>query len=137
MVTKSTKEMHEVIPRETESLGRCVLDAAFRVHSMLGPGLLESAYELCLAYELEKNGIKFIRQLALPVIYDSKKLDGGYRIDLMVDRSIVLEIKSVDELTELHRAQLLTYLRLSRCRLGFLMNFNVLHFKDGLKRLVF
>lgn len=128
--------MHEEIPPATETLGRHALDAAFRVHSKRGPGLLESAYELCLGYELEKNGIRFARQLALPVIYDSKKLDGGYRIDLIVGGSVVLEIKSVDELTQLHHAQLLTYLRLSGCRLGFLMNFNVLHFKDGLKRLV-
>jgi GxxExxY protein len=127
---------HEAIPAETEALGRQALDAAFQVHSNLGPGLLESTYELCLSYELESHGIQVARQLPLPVIYQNRKLDSGYRVDLMLESKVVVEIKSVEALIPLHHAQLLTYLRLSGCRLGFLMNFNVIQLKDGLKRLV-
>jgi GxxExxY protein len=107
-----------------------------KVHKALGPGLLESAYEHCLAHELSVRGVSLRRQAALPSRYDGVTLDAGYRVDLVVHNAIILEVKSVDALTPLHHAQLLTYLKLSGCRLGFLMNFNVPLFKQGLKRVV-
>lgn len=127
---------HPDISPETESVGRLAVDAGLKVHMSLGPGLLESAYEHCLAYELERRGIKVEREVVLAIIYEGKKLDGGYRIDLLVAQSVILDIKSVDAIGPIHHAQLLTYLRLSGCRLGYLMNFNVPLFKQGLKRLV-
>jgi len=127
---------HEPIPPEIEAIARTAVDAGLKVHSVLGPGLLESAYEACLAHELERRGVPFRSQAALPIIYEGTKLDAGYRIDLLLADAIILEIKSVDALAPIHQAQLLTYLKLSGCRLGFLMNFNVPLFKDGLKRLV-
>ncbi|MDB5431154.1 MAG: hypothetical protein JWP35_2270 [Caulobacter sp.] len=127
---------HEEASARLEGLARTTIDAALKVHRALGPGLLESAYEHCLAYELNARGISFQRQVVLPINYDGHQLDAGYRLDLFVDRSIILEIKAVDALTRLHEAQVLTYLRLSSCRLGFLMNFNTPLFKNGLRRLV-
>ena len=112
-----------------------IIDAAMKVHSALGAGLLESAYEGCLAHELRKRGHKVLVQVALPVVYDGVRIDVGYRIDLLVDDLVVVEVKSVDKLAPIHDAQLLTYLRLSGYRLGHLINFNVQHLKDGIKRL--
>ena len=127
---------HPLIPLEIEAVARSAVDAGLKVHTALGPGLLESAYEHCLAYELEQRAIEVRRQVALPVMYENVKLDAGYRIDLLVARAIIVEIKSVDALAPIHQPQLLTYLKLSGCRLGFLMNFNVPLFKQGLKRMV-
>ena len=129
-------EGHEAISAEVESVGRVVVDSALKVHKVLGPGLLESAYEHCLVHELTVRGVSLRRQAALPIRYDGVMLDAGYRLDLLVDDAIVVEVKAVDALTPLHQAQLLTYLKLSGCRLGFLMNFNVPLFKQGLKRVV-
>jgi GxxExxY protein len=123
------------IPQEIEAIAKKVVDAGFHVHTALGPGLLESAYEHCLAYELERRGCAVIRQVALPIVYEGVKLDAGYRLDLLVAGAIVVEVKSVEALAPIHQAQLLTYLKLSGCRLGFLMNFNVPLFKQGLKRM--
>ena len=127
---------HEGISANLEGVAHVVIDAGLKVHKALGPGLLESAYEHCLAYELGVRGISLRRQAALPIYYEGMQLDVNYRIDLFVEEMLVVEVKSVDRLTPLHEAQLLTYLRLSRCRLGLLMNFNVLLFKQGLRRLV-
>jgi GxxExxY protein len=113
-----------------------IIDAGLKVHRALGPGLLESAYEHCLAYELSKRGAQVDRQVFLPVIYDGEKLDAGYRMDLLISNSVIVEIKAVDALTRLHEAQVLTYLRLSKIPVGLLLNFNVELFKDGIKRLV-
>jgi len=124
------------VPSEAEKAAATVVDAALEVHATLGPGLLESAYEHALAFELESRGCAVRRQAPLPVTYKGVKLDAGYRIDLLVDEAVILEIKSVDALGPIHQAQLLTYLKLSRCRLGFLMNFNVPLMKQGLKRMV-
>ena len=129
-------EGHEGISAKLEEVARVVIDAGLKVHKALGPGLLESVYEHCLAYELGVRGISLRRQAALPIYYEGMQLDVNYRIDLFVEEMLVVEVKSVDRLTPLHEAQLLTYLRLSRCRLGLLMNFNVLLFKQGLRRLV-
>ncbi|MCB1628721.1 MAG: GxxExxY protein [Xanthomonadales bacterium] len=120
----------------TEALAKVVIDAAFRVHSELGPGLLESVYEACLAYELEAAGVPFDRQAGFPVRYRGLSLEAGLRMDLCVGRRVAVEIKVVEKLAPIHRAQLLSYLRLSGLRLGLLLNFNVVHLKDGIKRIV-
>ena len=117
-------------------LGERVIGAAIAVHRQLGPGLLESAYEECLCFELKEVGIQFERQMALPVKYKGVRLDCGYRLDIVVERELLVELKSVERLLPIHEAQMLTYLRLSGIRAGLLMNFNSIVLKDGLKRLV-
>ena len=124
------------IAKEENELSRSILDAAFRVHSALGPGLLEGAYEACLAYELRAEGFRLLTQVPLPLVYREVTLDVGYRLDLLVEDLVVVEIKSVDALAAIHQAQLLSYLKLSGKRLGPLINFNVVRLKDGIKRLV-
>jgi GxxExxY protein len=119
-----------------EEIFKKVLDAAFRVHTELGPGLLESTYEECLYYELKLMGLHVEKQKALPVVYKEVKLEAGYRIDLLVENCVVVELKSVESLTDVHFAQILTYLKLSGCKLGLLVNFNVRHLKDGIKRTI-
>ena len=117
-------------------LSKIVFDAGIKVHKELGPGLLESAYEECLYYELKKGGLFVEKQKALPLIYEDVKLDVGYRIDILVESKLVIEIKSVEALNDLHLAQILTYLKLSNCKLGLLINFNTVLFKNGVKRVV-
>ena len=112
-----------------------IIGCAIEVHKSLGPGLLESAYLECLFFELKKIGLYVEKQKPLPLIYKDVKLDVGYRLDLIVDNKIIIEIKSVESLIDIHTAQVLTYLKLSRCKLGLLMNFNVLRLVDGIKRL--
>ncbi|MBV8673700.1 MAG: GxxExxY protein [Acidobacteriaceae bacterium] len=114
---------------------RHVVDAAIAVHSALGPGLLESTYQACLAYELRKRRLYVSEQVGLPVVYDSQRLDIGYRIDLLVQGVVVVEIKSIDAIAPIHRAQLLSYLRLSGKPLGLLLNFNVVLMKQGIVRM--
>jgi len=113
-----------------------VVDAAMKVHTALGPGLLESAYEGCLLHELHKRGLRAAKQVGLPVIYDGVQIEVGYRIDLLVEDLVIVELKAVDALAPIHEAQLLTYLKLSGKKVGLLINFNVLHLKDGIKRRV-
>jgi len=113
-----------------------IIGAAYQVHSELGPGLLESTYEVCLEYELIKSGFKVERQKSLPVIYDEIKLEAGYRIDLLVEDSIIVELKSVSSIEPIHKAQVLTYLKLSKLKLGLLLNFNVTDLKKGINRFV-
>src|SRR5271157_6414029 len=113
-----------------------IIGSAIQVHRVLGPGLLESAYEACLAFELGRQGLNLEQQKPLPVVYDGVKLECGYRIDLLVERSVVVEIKSVDALAPIHEAQIMTYLKLSGCKLGLLINFNVTVVKDGIRRFV-
>ena len=117
-------------------ISKLIFDAGLRVHRSLGPGLLESAYEECLYYELCKSGLLIEKQKPMPLIYDEVKLDVGYRIDIIVERKVVIEIKSVDALNDIHLAQVLTYLKLSQCKLGLLINFNTLLFKNGIKRVI-
>ena len=117
-------------------LSRIVFDCALKVHQHLGPGLLESAYEECLFYELRKVGLDVQKQKPLPLVYEEVKLNVGYRIDILVENKIILEIKSVDALNDIHFAQLLTYLKLTNCKLGLLINFNVILIKNGIKRVV-
>jgi GxxExxY protein len=117
-------------------ISNVVIGCAIRVHSALGPGLLESAYGACLRYELVKSGLFVEVQKPLPLVYESVKLECGYRIDLLVERTVIIAIKAVEGLNDLHLAQVLTYLKLSGCRLGLLMNFNVLRLRDGIRRVV-
>jgi GxxExxY protein len=113
-----------------------IVDAAFKVHSELGPGLLESAYEVCLQHELTKRGLTVRRQVSLPVVYDAIEIEAGYRLDLVVEESVIIELKSVDVLLQIHLAQILSYLKLGGYKLGFLVNFNVTRIKDGIRRIV-
>ncbi len=122
--------------QEVEAVGREVVDAGIQVHRALGPGLLESVYEHCLMKEITMRGLKAARQVALPIVYAGERLEGGLRLDLLIEDKVIIEIKSVEALSKLHEAQLLTYLRLSGLQLGFLMNFNVPLLKDELRRMV-
>ncbi len=121
---------------DREKIFKIILDCAYKVHSALGPGLFESAYEECLCYELQQSGLNFKKQVPLPLVYRDIKLEAGYRLDLMVENKIVVEIKSIESFTDIHMAQILTYLKLSGCRLGLLVNFNVAHLQNGIKRII-
>lgn len=120
---------------EINQLTELILRCAYSVHSSLGPGLLESAYEECLYYELKQVGLLVEKQKPLPLVYKEIKLDAGYRIDLLVDKRVIIEIKSIESFTDVHTAQVLTYLKLSGCKIGLLLNFNVVSLKNGIKRL--
>jgi GxxExxY protein len=113
-----------------------ILDAAYKVHTALGPGLMESVYEACLSYELRDMGLVIQAQTELPVIYNDITIESGLRLDLLVEKCVIVEIKAVENIIPVHKAQLLTYLKLSGVRLGFLINFNVVHLKDGITRFV-
>ena len=117
-------------------ISKIVFESALKAHKTLGPGLLESAYEECMFYELKKSNLKVEKQKALPLVYEEVKLDVGYRIDIIVEDKFIVEIKSVEALNDVHLAQLLTYLKLSDCKLGLLINFNVKLLKEGVRRVV-
>ena len=119
-----------------EDIGHAVIGAALKVHSVVGPGLLESAYETCLLYEIEKQRLRVRNQVIVPIRYEELTVDNGYRIDLLVEDSIVVELKSVAAILPVHRGQLLGYLRLGGFKLGFLINFQVAHLRDGIVRMV-
>jgi len=121
--------------RELNDVTGEIVDAAMAVHSALGPGLLESAYEACLVFELHRRGIKAETQVGLPVVYEGVRIDVGYRIDVLVEDAVILELKSVDSILPIHKAQLLSYLKLSDKKVGLLINFNVLRLKDSIVRL--
>lgn len=126
----------EPVLESDERLARAVLDAAFAVHSKLGPGLLESVYEKCLAIELAKAKVRHCCQARAPIEYDGHTIDCDLRLDLLVGDQVVVELKAVELLLPIHEAQLFTYLKITGCRLGLLINFNVPHLKDGIKRIV-
>jgi len=113
-----------------------VVDAAMKVHSALGPGLLEKAYQVCLLHELRKRGLRVKPEVSLPVIYDGIRIDAGFKIDLLVEDAVVVELKAVSKLLPVHEAQLLSYLKLSGFRIGLLVNFHVIHLKNGITRMV-
>jgi GxxExxY protein len=113
-----------------------IVDAAMKVHTALGPGLLESVYEKCLKHELIKRGLRVESQIWVPVVYDGVEIEGGYKIDLLVDGQVIVELKVVEQLLEVHKAQLLSYLKLSHKQVGLLINFNVVHLRNGIRRLV-
>lgn len=132
-VAKTPREEPE---EELDRLAKVVVDASFKVHMELGPGLLEGVYEVCLAHELVKRGLKVERQLALPVLYDGVKIEAGLRLDILVGDKLIVELKAVENLQPVHKAQVLTYLKLSNRRLGMLINFNVPLIKEGIKRII-
>ena len=133
----SVTKVHFPITPELEVIGTKVLDAAYTVHTALGPGLLESVYEACLAYEIRKLGLKAETQVVVPVQYNDVYVETGLRLDIWVEEKVILELKAVEQMHSLYQAQLITYLKITGCRLGYLMNFNVLHFRDGFKRMVY
>ena len=134
--TKEDKWVGALDPR-IESIAATIVDSAILVHRELGPGLLESAYEVCLVHELTSRGLSVERQKSLPVRFRGLEIDADYRLDLVVEDCIILELKAVDELSKVHYAQLLTYLKLSGHKLGFLINFNAVPLKNGIRRLVY
>lgn len=121
---------------DENQISNIIIGCAIEVHKVLGPGLLESAYENCLAYELRQKGLEVLQQVPMPIVYKEVKLDHGYRMDLVVSRRVVVEVKSVEYISDVHEAQLLTYLKLGDQRLGLILNFNTLILKSGIKRLV-
>ena len=125
------------IPAELEGIAKLAVDAAFSVHSRLGPGLLESVYEICLIHELQKRELSVERQVVLPVVYDDIRVENAFKIDILVNKCLVIELKAVEVLLPVHRSQLLTYLKLTGHRLGLLINFNVPLIKEGVERVVF
>jgi len=119
---------------EINEISRNIIDSAYKVHRALGPGLLESAYEACLCHELKSRGLVVKSQQVLPVIYDGENIDLGYRLDLLVEDQVIVELKSVERLSEIHKAQILSYLKLSKKKLGLLINFNVVRIREGITR---
>ena len=133
---RTKPNLYKPIPLDIEEIGKKVLDAAYTVHSALGPGLLESVYEACLAYEINNLGLSAETQVAVPVKYQDVFVETGLRLDIWVERKVILELKAVEKMNPLYQAQLITYLKVTGCRLGYLMNFNVQHFRDGFTRKV-
>ena len=133
---KKPSRPYKPIPLEVEAIGKQVLDAAYTVHSSLGPGLLESVYEACLAFELRKLGMNVETQAPVPVRYQEVYVETGLRLDVWIEKSVIAELKAVETMQPLYEAQLLTYLKITGRRLGFLINFNVKRLKDGIKRMV-
>jgi len=125
-----------VLPRETERVAKEIVDSAFKVHAALGPGLIESVYEACVCHELTTRGIAFKSQVPFPIVYEGLRLESGLRLDLLVSGSVVVELKATEKMHPVFQAQLLSYLKLTGLRLGFLINFNVPRIKDGIHRLV-
>jgi GxxExxY protein len=124
------------VPRELNAISGDIVDCAYKIHSTLGPGLLESSYRICLAHELTKRGHRVQQEIELPIVFDGLKLTSGYRIDLQVDDEVIVELKAVESVLAIHKAQLLSYLKHSEKRLGLLINFNVVLIKDGIHRLI-
>lgn len=135
-MNSSPKKVFQPIPPDVEKVGKAVLDAAFKVHTVLGPGLLESVYQVSMKHVLEKNKFVAETEVKLPVVFEGVTLEAGLRLDMLVEKSVIAELKSVEKMNPVYEAQLMTYLRLSGVRLGFLINFNVPHLKDGIKRIV-
>ena len=121
---------------EINQITQEILDSAYKIHTALGPGLLESAYQACLVYELKKKGLKVEVEKGLPLIYEEVRLECGYRIDVLVENRVVIELKTVEAFREVHSAQVLTYLKLSDCKVGLLLNFHTKSLKNGIKRLI-
>jgi GxxExxY protein len=132
----TTQRVFQPIPADVERIGKVVLNAAFKVHSTLGPGLLESVYQVAMKHMLEKSGVNVKTDVKLPIMFEGIKLDSGLHLDLLIEKCVIVELKSVERMNQLYQKQLLTYLRLSHIRLGFLINFNVPYLKDGIKRMV-
>ena len=130
------KKIYQPVPTETEKIGKLVLDAAYKVHTVLGPGLLESVYQIAMKHVLTTGGTLAETEVKLPIQFEGVELESALKIDLLVANCVIAELKSVEKMNPVYDAQLITYLRLSKVRLGFLINFNVSHLKDGIKRIV-
>jgi len=130
------KKLYDTLPQEVERITAIIFECAFKVHRALGPGLLESVYEVCLCHELAKSGLKFRRQVELPIIYDGVRLESGFKIDILVEEQVIVELKAVETMIPLYEAQIMTYLKLTGKRLGLLINFNVPLLKNGIKRII-
>jgi GxxExxY protein len=122
------------LPAEIEAIATKVVDGAFRVHSAIGPGLLESIYETCLDHELRKQALRVQKQVSVPIVYDTLRIESGLRLDLLVEEAVIVEIKAIDRMSPVFEAQILSYLRLAKKRLGLLINFNVPRIRDGIRR---
>jgi GxxExxY protein len=133
---KEKRMNYTPVSQRMEELATAIVDSAFQVHSQLGPGLLESVYEICFCHELKKRGVEFRCQVDIPVEYDGIRFDAGFRIDMLVEDCIVCELKVVQELVPIHKAQRITYFKLTNNRLGFLINFNVTLIRDGISRII-
>ncbi len=133
---KPIQRRFEPIPVEVEAIGKKVLDAAYAVHTALGPGLLESVYEACLAHKIRQQRVEVETQVVVPVMFEGVRVETGLRLDLLAARLVIVEIKAVETMIPLYEAQLITYLKVTGLRLGYLINFNVVHLKDGIKRMV-
>jgi len=127
---------YKSLSKKEEDIAKIVVDSAYKVHSALGPGLLENIYEICFCYELENRGLKYKRQVSVPIIYEEMKLEDTFRIDVLIEKLVICELKAVEAMKPVFEAQLLTYLKLTNKRLGFLINFNVHLIKDGIKRMI-
>jgi len=132
----ATRTVFQPVPADVERIGKIVLNAAYKVHTTLGPGLLESVYQASMKHVLEKNGVNAKTDVKLPILFEGTKLDSGLQLDLLVEKCVIVELKSVERMSLLYEKQVTTYLRLSHLRLGFLINFNVPYLKDGIKRVV-
>lgn len=130
------KKYYKPLSKETERIATLIIDASFQVHKTLGPGLLEKVYEVCLCHELKKRNLKFERQVNVPIKYDNLTFDEGYRIDILVEEQIIIELKACDKFNPVWEAQILSYLRITEKRLGLLINFNVPLIKQGIKRII-
>lgn len=130
------EDEHEPVSDEINLISKAIVNGVFTVHKALGPGLLESVYEICLCHELQKNGLKVKRQVNVPVVYDNIRFDAGFRLDLLVNEKVIVEIKAVEEMNAVFEAQVLTYLKMTNIRLGMLINFNSSIIKKGIKRLI-
>lgn len=128
--------MYGPLPTGTEGIAGEIVNSAYKVHTALGPGLMESVYEACMCHELKKRGVPFAKQVSLPIVYDGLRLESGLRLDLLVDNTVVVELKAVEQMLPVFEAQLLSYLKLTNLRLGFLINFNVPLIKQGIKRII-
>ena len=136
LMLNSPKKTYQPVPAETERFGKLVLDAAYKVHTVLGPGLLESVYQIAMKHVLTTGGSVAETEVKLPILFEGVELPSALKIDLLVEKCVIAELKSVEKMNPVFEAQLLTYLRLSKVRLGFLINFNVPHLKNGIKRIV-
>ena len=137
MDTAPTKRVVQPIPPDVERVGKTVLDAAFKVHAVLGPGLLESVCQAAMKHVIEKNGAQVETEVKLPIMFEGVKLESGLRLDMLVAKCVIVELKAVEKMNPVYEAQLLTYLRLSGVRLGYLINFNVPHLRDSIQRFVY
>ena len=134
--TPTTQRVFQPIPADVERLGKIALNAAFKVHATLGPGLLESVYQVAMKHVIEKSGVAVKTDVKLPIMFEGIKLESGLHLDMLVEKCVIVELFSVEKMNPLYQKQLLTYLRLSRLRLGFQINFNFSYLKDGIKRFV-